>query len=108
MRRIVRIALWSLCLALVPLAAFAQEGGGGGGSSAGLLAIGAGLAIGLAGLGCGIGQGLTAGNAAAGIARNPGASGTMFTSFILGMVLIESIAIYGLVVGLLIVFRIPT
>ena len=72
-----------------------------------MLAIGAGLAIGLAGLGCGIGQGLTAGNAAAGIARNPGASGTMFTSFILGMVLIESISIYGLVVGLLIVFRIP-
>ena len=105
MRKLVRIALWSLCLALVPIAAFAQEGGGG--SSAGLLAIGAGLAIGLAGLGCGIGQGLTAGNAAAGIARNPGASGTMFTSFILGMVLIESISIYGLVVGLLIVFRIP-
>ena len=106
MRKLVRIALWSLCLALVPIAAFAQEGGGGG-SSAGLLAIGAGLAIGLAGLGCGIGQGLTAGNAAAGIARNPGASGTMFTSFILGMVLIESISIYGLVVGLLIVFKIP-
>ena len=106
MRRLVRIALWSLCLALVPLAAFAEDGSGGG-SSAGLLAIGAGLAIGLAGLGCGIGQGLTAGNAAAGIARNPGASGTMFTSFILGMVLIESISIYGLVVGLLIVFRIP-
>jgi F0F1-type ATP synthase membrane subunit c/vacuolar-type H+-ATPase subunit K len=31
----------------------------------------------------------------------------MFTNFILGMVLIESIAIYGLVVGLLLVFRIP-
>jgi F-type H+-transporting ATPase subunit c len=105
MRKLVRIALWSLCLALVPFAAFAQDGGAGGGP--GLLAIGAGLAIGLAGLGCGIGQGLTAGNAAAGIARNPGASGTMFTSFILGMVLIESISIYGLVVGLLIVFKIP-
>ena len=106
MRSLVRIVLWSLCFTLVPLAAFAQDGGGAG-NSAGLLAIGAGLAIGLAGLGCGIGQGLTAGNAAAGIARNPGASGTMFTSFILGMVLIESISIYGLVVGLLIVFRIP-
>jgi F-type H+-transporting ATPase subunit c len=106
MRKLVRIALWSLCLALVPLAAFAEDGGGGGGG-AGLLAIGAGLAIGLAGLGCGIGQGLTAGNTTAGIARNPGASGTMFTSFILGMVLIESISIYGLVIGMLIVFKIP-
>ena len=62
---------------------------------------GAGLAVGLAGLGCGIGQGLTAGNTTAGIARNPGAAGSMFTNFILGMVLIESIAIYGLVIGLL-------
>jgi F-type H+-transporting ATPase subunit c len=106
MRNLVRIVLLSLCFVLVPLVAFAEEGGGSG-SGAGMLAIGAGLAIGLAGLGCGIGQGLTAGNAAAGIARNPGASGTMFTSFILGMVLIESISIYGLVVGLLIVFRIP-
>jgi len=106
MRNLVRIVLLSLCLVLVPLVAFAEEGGGAG-SGAGMLAIGAGLTIGLAGLGCGIGQGLTAGNTAAGIARNPGASGTMFTSFILGMVLIESISIYGLVVGLLIVFRIP-
>ena len=106
MRRLARIVLSSLFLVLVPLVALAEEGGGAGGG-AGLLAIGAGLAVGLAGLGCGIGQGLTAGNAAAGIARNPGASGTMFTSFILGMVLIESIAIYGLVIGMLIVFRIP-
>ena len=36
-----------------------------------------------------------------------GASGTMFTSFILGMVLIESISIYGLVLGFLIVNKIP-
>ncbi|TFG98726.1 MAG: ATP synthase F0 subunit C [Myxococcales bacterium] len=106
MRNLVRIVLLSLCFVLVPLVALAEDGSGGG-SGAGMLAIGAGLAIGLAGLGCGIGQGLTAGNAAAGIARNPGASGTMFTSFILGMVLIESISIYGLVVGLLIVFKIP-
>ena len=108
MRKLVQIVLSSLFLVvLAPLVALAEEGGGAG-SSAGLLAIGAGLAVGLAGLGCGIGQGLTAGNAAAGIARNPGASGTMFTSFILGMVLIESISIYGLVIGMLIVFRIPS
>ena len=50
-------------------------------------------------LGCGIGQGLTAGNTTAGIARNPGAAGSMFTSFSLGRVLIESIAIYGLVIA---------
>jgi F-type H+-transporting ATPase subunit c len=104
MRNLVRIVLLSLGVVLVPLVAFAQEGGGAGGG-AGMFAIGAGLAIGLAGLGCGIGQGLTAGNAAAGIARNPGASGTMFTSFILGMVLIESISIYGFVIAVLLWLR---
>jgi F-type H+-transporting ATPase subunit c len=104
MRNLVRIVLLSLGLVLVPLVALAEDGGGAG-SGAGMFAIGAGLAIGLAGLGCGIGQGLTAGNAAAGIARNPGAAGTMFTSFILGMVLIESISIYGFVIAVLLWLR---
>jgi F-type H+-transporting ATPase subunit c len=82
------------------MAALAQEAGGGSDSSWGY-ALGAGIAIGLAGLGCGIGQGLTASNTTAGIARNPGAAGSMFTNYILGMVLIESIAIYGLVIAFL-------
>jgi F-type H+-transporting ATPase subunit c len=105
--RLGRILGWTLFLVLLPLTAFAEDGSGWQ-SSAGLgLAVGAGLAVGLAGLGCGIGQGLTAGNTTAGIARNPGAAGSMFTNFILAMVLIESIAIYGLVVALLLFFKIP-
>ncbi len=99
MRRIVNILVWAIVLFFAPAVAFAADGGGG--SGIGGLGIGAGLAVGLAGLGCGIGQGLTAGNTTAGIARNPGAAGAMFTNFILGMVLIESIAIYGLVVAIL-------
>jgi F-type H+-transporting ATPase subunit c len=106
--RLGRILGWTLFLVLLPLAAFAEDGSGQWQSSAGLgMAIGAGLAVGLAGLGCGIGQGLTAGNTTAGIARNPGAAGSMFTNFILAMVLIESISIYGLVVALLLFFKIP-
>ncbi len=104
-RNLGRLALYTFVFALLPLAAFAQEGGAGGDSSWGY-ALGAGLAIGLAGLGCGIGQGLTAGNTTAGIARNPGAAGAMFTNFILGMVLIESIAIYGLVIAFLLTGKI--
>ncbi len=96
MKRLGKLFLWTVIALLTPAVAFAQ----GDSSSASLgPGIGAGLAIGLAGLGCGIGQGLTAGNTNAGIARNPGAAGAMFTTFILGMVLIESIAIYGLVIG---------
>ncbi len=99
MRKFGNLLFWTLVVFFVPMAAFAQDGGGSDASWG--YALGAGIAIGFAGLGCGIGQGLTAGNTTAGIARNPGAAGAMFTNFILGMVLIESIAIYGLVIGFL-------
>ena len=99
MRKFGNLLFWTLVVFLVPAAAFA-EGAGGDTNSWGY-ALGAGIAVGFAGLGCGIGQGLTAGNTTAGIARNPGAAGAMFINYILGMVLIESIAIYGLVIGLL-------
>ncbi len=105
-RKFGKVILWTLFFVALPLVAGAEDGSGGDGKWG--YALGAGLAIGLAGLGCGIGQGLTAGNTTAGIARNPGASGTMFTSFILGMVLIESIAIYGLLIGLLLWGKLPS
>ncbi len=96
MKRLGKLLLWTVIVLVTPAVALAE----GDSSSASLgPGNGAGLAIGLAGLGCGIGQGLTAGNTNAGIARNPGAAGAMFTNFILAMVLIESIAIYGLVIG---------
>ena len=97
MRRFVNTLIWAAVFFLVPAAAMAADGA----VDATGPGLGAGLAVGLAGLGCGIGQGLTAGNTTAGIARNPGAAGGMFTNFILGMVLIESIAIYGLVIAFL-------
>jgi len=103
LKKVLRALLWSLVFVAIPTLAFAAEGGSGGaesGMNAGK-AIGAGLAIGAAGLGCGIGMGITAGNTTAGIARNPGAAGAMFTNFILGMVLIESVAIYGLLIAFL-------
>jgi F-type H+-transporting ATPase subunit c len=105
-----KLAFWTGMLVMLPLAAFAQDAAGAA-LSTGLpwmgYGIGAGIAVGFAGLGCGIGQGLTAGNTTAGIARNPGAAGAMNTPFILGMVLIESIAIYGLLVGLLLWLNTP-
>jgi F-type H+-transporting ATPase subunit c len=105
MRNLAKIFFFTLVGVLLPAMAQAADGAASGGDSSWGYALGAGLAIGLAGLGCGIGQGLTAGNTTAGIARNPGAAGSMNTPFILGMVLIESIAIYGLLIGLLLVFK---
>jgi len=68
-------------------------------SGAGLIGLGAGLAIGLAALGGAIGQGLTANGALMGIARNPGASDKLFVPYILGLALIESLVLYAFVIS---------
>lgn len=67
----------------------------------GWIAIGAGLAIGLAAFGGALGQGRAAGSALDGIARNPGSSDKVFTPYILGLALIESLVIYALVIAIL-------
>jgi F-type H+-transporting ATPase subunit c len=75
--------------------AFAQEAGAsaGGGTRELGLAIGAGLAVGLAALGGGLGQGRAASSALDGIARNPQASGKIFTPMIIGLALTESLVL---------------
>jgi F-type H+-transporting ATPase subunit c len=61
----------------------------------------AGLASAIAAAGGGIGQGRAAAAALEGIARNPNASGKIFTPMILGLALIESLVIYALVVAIM-------
>lgn len=63
------------------------------------IALGAGLAISVSALGGGIGQGLAVKAALEGIARNPNASDKIFTPMIVGLALIESLVIYGLVIA---------
>jgi len=67
----------------------------------GWIAIGTGLAIGLAALGGTLGQGRAAAAALDGIARNPGSSDKVFTPFILGLVLMESLVIFALLIAFL-------
>jgi F-type H+-transporting ATPase subunit c len=62
-------------------------------------AMGAGVAISFAALGGGIGQGICMRGALEGIARNPNASGKIFTPMIIGLALIESLVIYALVIA---------
>lgn len=71
--------------------------------NAGLMAIGAGLAV-MTGLGAGIGIGVVFGKANEAIARQPELSGKVMTQTILGAALCESTAIYGLVVSLIVLF----
>jgi F-type H+-transporting ATPase subunit c len=98
-KAIVCSALAVLLVVAVAPAAFAAEGEGGAAGWKLGLGVGAGLSIGLAALGGGIGQGRTAGSALDGISRNPGASGKMFVPMILGLVLIESLVIYALLIS---------
>jgi len=89
-------------LILASSAAFAEEAtAAAGDSSRGLIAIAASLAIGLTALGGALGQGRTAATALEGIARNPQASGKIFTPMIVGLALIESLVIYGLLIAFL-------
>jgi F-type H+-transporting ATPase subunit c len=62
-----------------------------------IAAIGAGLAV----LGAGIGIGQIGGKAVEGIARNPEASGKRTTTMIIAAALIEGVALFGVVIGLL-------
>jgi F-type H+-transporting ATPase subunit c len=85
----------SLCVPLLTTAtAFAQEAA-------------ASNANDIAAAGCGLGQGRAAAAALDGIARNPTASDKLFTPMILGLALIESLAIYALVVAILLLGKIP-
>ncbi|HXC50763.1 MAG TPA: ATP synthase F0 subunit C [Candidatus Limnocylindrales bacterium] len=84
-------------LASAPVAMAAEEAGAGG--SAGMIALGAGLAIGLGGLGCGMGQGRAVASAMESIGRNPSSVDRLMTPMIIGLALIESIAIYALVIA---------
>lgn len=69
--------------------------------------IGCGLAIGLAGLGTGIGMGHGLRGATEGTARNPGVSGKIMTTLIIGIAMIESCVIYALVIVLIILYAKP-
>jgi len=69
----------------------------------GIIAIGAAIA-GLTGIGAGIGIGMATSKAVDAIARQPEADQKIRTTLILGCALAEATAIYGLILGLLIIF----
>ena len=68
-----------------------------------IIAIGAAVAV-LTGIGAGLGIGLATGKAVDAIARQPEAESKISKSLLLGCALAEAPAIYGFVIGLLIIF----
>ncbi|MBI4685384.1 MAG: ATP synthase F0 subunit C [Nitrospirae bacterium] len=100
------ISVLLLAFALIGLLApfaFAEEAAaaGSGDSSVKTMAVlAAALAIGIAAFGTGIGQGLGLSKACEGAARNPGAAGKIQLLLIIGLAMIESLAIYALLIAL--------
>jgi len=92
----------SLALAAEPGAAAAGLGGF---FAAAVTA--AGFGMGIAAFGTGIGQGLAVQKSVEGIARNPEASGKITVTMLIGLAMIESLAIYALVVALIILYAYP-
>ena len=69
--------------------------------------ITAGFALAIAAAFGALGQGKAVSSAVEGIARNPGAAADIRGSLILGLVLIESLVIYALLVSLILFFQNP-
>ena len=69
--------------------------------------ITAGFALGIAAGLAAIGQGMSVGRATEALARNPSAAGEIRGALILGLVLIESLVIYVLLISLILFFIQP-
>ena len=82
-----------LCFAMP---AFAQ--GGAGGSEVNWVAIAAGFSMAIASAVCGLAQGKATASAAEALARNPAARPGIQFALLLGLALIESLALYTLVI----------
>ena len=73
-------------------------------NTTGMKAIAAAIAIGLAACGGAIGMGVFGAKTSEGISRQPEAGGQIRTSFMLGLVFIETVVIYALLTVILIIF----
>jgi F-type H+-transporting ATPase subunit c len=111
MKKVIAIMFLVIGLMLVASAAIAAETAAAPEAARfsffGTVAFASAIGIGIAALGTGIGMGLGIGRAVEGIARNPEASGKIMTTMIVGLALIESLAIYTLVVVLILLYAKP-
>jgi F-type H+-transporting ATPase subunit c len=94
-----RFFVWSLLTLAVLMTAspiFAQEGGSGVGRY--WIVITSGFAMAIASSVCALAQGKAISAACEGMARNPGAAPAIRFALLLGLVLIESLALYTLLI----------
>lgn len=73
---------------------------------AGIIALAAALAIGVAAIGATLAQGKATASAMDAIWRQPEAAGDVRGTLIISLALMEAVAIYGLLIGMLLVFKV--
>ncbi len=92
-KAVLLLTVFTVLLLVAPVS-FAQDAGSVAASGKGLAAIAAGLGMALAAFGGALGQGRVASAACEGMARNPGASAAIRIAMILGLVFIETLALF--------------
>jgi F-type H+-transporting ATPase subunit c len=90
-----------------PGLALAAEAGASGGWIGPFAVIAAGVGMAIASGLCGLGQGRAVAAAVEAMGRQPGAAARIQTALIIGLALIESLAIYVLVVAMILLFVQP-
>lgn len=99
MKKAVMLLAVLVAVMLVAPAAFAQDTGALSGK--GTLAVAAAFGMALAAFGGALGQSKVASSACEGMARNPGAAGAIRAAMILGLVFIETLALFTLAIIML-------
>jgi F-type H+-transporting ATPase subunit c len=96
--KILKVMMFLAVLFLVASPVMAADGGGVTGKISDLKGVFAGIGMAIASGLCGLGQGNAVKGATEAMARNPGAAAGIRFALILGLVLIESLALYTLVI----------
>jgi F-type H+-transporting ATPase subunit c len=100
MTRISRVFALVFMGLLIAVPAFAQEhAADSGGLGRGLIALAAGLGLGIAAFGAALGQGRATAAAMESVGRNPASADRLFTPLIVGLALMEALALYALVIA---------
>lgn len=106
MKKVAFVLIVIAVVMLIAPAAFAQEAGAKSGSShTGILAIAAGFGMALAAFGGALGQSRIGAAACEGMARNPGASGAIRASMILGLVFVETLSLLTFVIAIVLYLK---
>ncbi|HXR33410.1 MAG TPA: ATP synthase F0 subunit C [Verrucomicrobiae bacterium] len=105
MKKVAIVFIAFAVVMLVAPAAFAQEAAKGGSGHTGILAIAAGFGMALAAFGGALGQSRIGAAACEGMARNPGASGAIRASMILGLVFVETLSLLTFVIAIVLYLK---